>query len=102
MLLLHCTKLRSRNPRYSVGTPKEVGRAALLRKIIMKRLSVFNGRIAAALNGLRRTFGFLTENEVQGAYLAEAQDRVDLERRMRELDHPRRSSAVHLGYSWNA
>jgi Protein of unknown function (DUF3563) len=43
----------------------------------------------------------LTENEAHRAYLAEAQDRVDLERRMRELDQPRRSSSLHFGYGWN-
>jgi hypothetical protein len=69
---------------------------------MMKFLSLFNGKIADAFSGLRRTLGLLTENEAHGAYLAEAQDRVDLERRMRELDHPRRSNGLSFGYSWNA
>ena len=67
-----------------------------------KFLSRFNGKIADAFSGLRRTLGLLTENEAYGAYLAEAQDRVDLERRMRELDHPGRSNGLSFGYSWNA
>jgi hypothetical protein len=69
---------------------------------MMKLLSLFDGKIADAFSGLRRTLGLLTENEADRAYLAEAQDRVDLERRMRELDHPRRSSGLSFGYSWNA
>jgi hypothetical protein len=68
---------------------------------MMMFLSFFSGKIAAAISDLRRTLGFLTEDETHRAYLAEAQDRVDLEKRMRELDHPRRSSGLHFGYSWN-
>ncbi|WP_114185866.1 DUF3563 family protein [Microvirga aerophila] len=68
----------------------------------MKFLSFFDGKIADAFSSLRRTLGLLSENEADRAYLAEAQDRVDLERRMRELDHPRRSSGLSFGYSWNA
>jgi len=67
----------------------------------MKPLTVFNDHIAAAVDRVRRILGILTENEAHGAYLAEAKDRVDLERRMRQLDQPRRSSALHLGHSWN-
>jgi Protein of unknown function (DUF3563) len=66
----------------------------------MKKASLFN-QVSAALAVLRRALGALTENEAHRAYLAEAQDRVDLERRMRELDQPRRSSSLHFGYGWN-
>jgi hypothetical protein len=69
---------------------------------MMKFLSLFNGKIADAFSGLRRTLGLLTEKEADRAFLAEARDRVDLERRMRELDHPRRSNGLSFGYSWNA
>jgi hypothetical protein len=49
---------------------------------------------------IRRELGLLTESEARLAYLDGAQDRVDLEMRMRELDRPVRTIS-HLG-SWNA
>lgn len=56
--------------------------------------SYFSGLI----NNTRRNLGFLTEQEADAAYLNEAQDLIDLEYRMRQLDHrPRRQSSV-LGH----
>jgi hypothetical protein len=49
---------------------------------------------------IRRDLGLLTESEARLAYLDGAQDRVDLEMRIRELDRPARTIS-HLG-SWNA
>jgi hypothetical protein len=45
---------------------------------------------------IRRDLGLLTECEARLAYLDGAQDRVDLEMRMRELDRPARTIS-HLG-----
>jgi hypothetical protein len=49
---------------------------------------------------IRRALGLLTESEARLDYLDWAQDRIDLEMRMRELDRPARTIS-HLG-SWHA
>jgi hypothetical protein len=59
--------------------------------------SFLEGRLA----DLRRSLGFLTEEESRLAFLNQATDRVDLERRMRELDSPRGPLARPRAY-WAA
>jgi hypothetical protein len=52
--------------------------------VFLSKLASLNAR--AALARIRRHLGVLTESELRDAYLSEAYDRVDLERRLRDLD----------------
>ena len=54
------------------------------------------------INVIRRQLRILTEQEARLAYLNEATDRVDLEKRMRELDLPGRVLSSYPGYNWKA
>jgi hypothetical protein len=51
------------------------------------------------LGGLRRRLGLVTEAEARLAYLEQAQNVVDLEMRMRELDRRPAEMPLHLSGS---
>ncbi|MGO4571838.1 DUF3563 family protein [Microvirga sp. 2TAF3] len=67
---------------------------------MIQLLMMTSTKIAVALRDVRRYLGILTEQEARLAYLEQAQDRVDLEWRMRELDRPRRTVSFP-GNNWN-
>ena len=52
--------------------------------ILLSQIAGLNLR--AALGRARRQLGIRTETETRDAYLSEARDRVDLERRLHDLD----------------
>ena len=54
--------------------------------------------VMTVLRELRRNLGFLTEKEARLVYVEEAKDRIDLELRMRDLDHARRDFASYSGH----
>jgi len=63
-------------------------------------LKIFGDRTLAALKHLRRTLGIMTDGEARLAYVDEAKDRIDLERRMRELDRSTPSFRQHQAQGW--
>ncbi len=67
----------------------------------MNIFHLLSTKIPMALQELRRNLGILTADEAQLAYVASAQDRIDLEMRIRELDHSRRTVASHPGTNWS-
>ena len=58
-------------------------------------------RIAAALDELRRRAGIMTEQEAHLAYIGNAQDRIDLELRIRALDHSDRNTSSYPSSNWS-
>jgi hypothetical protein len=61
----------------------------------------FLAKVGAVAAEFRRSLGILTEQEARLAYLGEARDRVDLERRMQALDSPRRPRFAQHGSNWS-
>jgi predicted DNA-binding protein YlxM (UPF0122 family) len=54
----------------------------------------------AVIDKIRHSLGILTDQEAELAYVSEAQDRVDLELRLRELDRSNRPLSSYPSYSW--
>lgn len=56
--------------------------------------------VLAAFKDVRRSLGIVTEQEARLAYVDEARDRIDLERRIRELDRPQGSFTQYQVQGW--